>query len=234
MINLEKLKSELKVLSFDLYGTVVDMQSGLTDMIRPFLRDKGWEGQPDSFVTWWRRTHFENSMIDSLIDQGHTTYREIGQRAVAYTLERAGIPHTCEEVRYLVAQIEKLRPFPDVVPALIALRKRYKIAILSNGDRDMLENAKPYLDIEFNWTISVEEAGYFKPQIATYRRAAEILGVEPAAIMHVANHPFDCVGAKAFGMRAAYVDRRQRPFGATTHAPDLVVRDFRDLAEKLT
>jgi 2-haloacid dehalogenase len=233
MVTSDELKNELRVLSFDLYGTVVDMQSGLAEVVTPFLEEKGWSGRPEAFVTWWRRAHFENSMIDSLIDKGHTPYREIGHRAVAYTLKRADIPHSREEIEYLVAQIEKLRPFLDVVEALRILKKTFKIAILSNGDRDMLENAKPYLDIEFDEMISVEEAGYFKPHFATYRMAVEILKTEPSKIMHVANHPFDCVGAKAFGMRAVYVNRRQRPFGETPHSPDLVVRDFRELAEKL-
>src|SRR4249919_119915 len=114
----EILKREIKALAFDQYGTIVDMQKGLTEAVTPFLKKKGWEGKPDSFVTWWRRTHFENSMIDALLDRGHTPYREIGRRAVTLTLERAGIPHTQEEVRSLVAQIEKLRPFDDVVEAL--------------------------------------------------------------------------------------------------------------------
>jgi len=41
---------------------------------------------------------------------------------------------------------------------------------------------------------------------------------------------FDCVGAKSFGMRTAFVDRRKRPFGATPHQPDLIVADFTELA----
>src|ERR1700681_2828622 len=89
-----ELKSTIKVLTFDLYGTVVDMQRGLTEIVTPYLKAKGWTGKPDSFVTWWRRTHFENSMIDALLDRGHTPYREIGRRAVTLTLERAGVAHT--------------------------------------------------------------------------------------------------------------------------------------------
>ena len=51
--------------------------------------------------------------------------------------------------------------------------------------------------------------------------------------MHVANHPFDCVGAKAAGMAAAYIDRRGRPFGVTPHQPDVEVADFAALADLL-
>ena len=232
-MSVSDLNRSVRVLSFDLYGTVVDMQQGLTEAVTPFLRQRGWSGRPEALVTWWRRTHFENSMIDALIDKGHTPYREIGQRALAYTLQRARIPHSTNDVAYLVAQIETLRPFPDVIPALTTLKRHYKLVILSNGDRDMLENAKPYLGIEFDALISVQEAGYFKPHFASYRKMAEILATEPAAIMHVANHPFDCIGAKAYGMRAAYIDRRQRPFGDTPHQPDLIVADFSELAAKL-
>ena len=222
--------SDLKFLSFDLYGTVVDMQKGLVEAAAPFLKDKGWQGRPHQFVTWWRRTHFENSMIDALCDRGHTSYREIGHRSVSHVMDRAGISYSKDDVEWLVAQIEKLRPFPDVIEALARLKSRYGLAILSNGDRDMLNNAAPYVGFEFDATISVEEAGYFKPHFATYRKAAEILGEDPARILHVANHPFDCIGAKAAGMQAAYIDRRKRPFGATPHQPDIIVADFAELA----
>ena len=225
--------SDLEILTFDLYGTVVDMQSGLTQAITPFLENKGYEGRPDRVVTWWRRTHFEDSMIDALVDKGHTPYREIGHRALSYTLLRAGIPHTHQEVKDLVSEIERLRPFPDVVDSLRVLKRRYEIVVLSNGDPDMLENAKPYLGVEFDRMISVAEAGYFKPHYAAYRTACELLGAEPSSVMHVANHPFDCLGAKAFGMRAAYVNRRGRPFGETPYTPDLEVADFGELATAL-
>src|SRR5215470_4390714 len=158
---LETLRAKIKVCMFDQYGTVVDMQKGLTEVVTPYLKSKGWNGRPDAFVTWWRRTHFENSMIDALLHKEHTSYREIGQRAVAYTLERAGIAHTIDEVRWLVAQIERLKPFPDVPEALMRLQSRYRIAVLSNGDPDMLEAAKPFHGIDFDAVISVAAAGSF-------------------------------------------------------------------------
>jgi 2-haloacid dehalogenase len=227
----EQLKSEIKVVMFDQYGTVVDMQKGLTEFATPFLKEKGWTGNPNSFVTWWRRTHFENSMIDALLHKDHTPYREIGFRAVAYTLDRAGIEHTDDEVRYLVSCIERLKPFPDVPEALARLQTKYKIVVLSNGDPDMLEAAKDYHKIPFDRVISVKEAESFKPHVATYTKAAEIMGVKMNEVLFVANHAFDCLGAKAAGMRSAFIDRRKRPFGGTPHQPDLWVDDMASLAD---
>lgn len=233
MSSVEELKASIKVCMFDQYGTVVDMQGGLAEIAAPYLKAKGWAGSPNSFVTWWRRTHFENSMIDALLHKEHTPYREIGHRAVDFVLERAGIPHTMDEVRGLVAEIEKLRPFPEVPAALARLQAKYKLVVLSNGDPDMLETAKRYHGVPFDRVISVAEANSFKPHVATYTRAAEILGVGMDEVLFVANHAFDCIGAKAAGMRTAFIDRRSRPFGITPHQPDILVPSMKDLADAM-
>ncbi len=228
----EVLKREIKALVFDQYGTIVDMQGGLVAAVTPFLKRKGWDGKPNSFVTWWRRTHFENSMIDALCGGDHTPYREIGQRAVSFVMDRSGIEYTQAEVRWLVSEIERLAPFADVIAGLERLKRAgYGLHILSNGDRDMLEAAAPHIGFPFDSRISVQEAGYFKPAWQTYAKASELIGLDRSALLFVANHAFDCIGAKSYGMRTAFIDRRQRPFGATPHQPDLVVADFAELAE---
>lgn len=233
MIPVDQLKREVTTCMFDLYGTVVDMQTGLTQAAAPYLERKGWKGEPSQLVTWWRRTHFENSMIDALLEREHIPYREIGRISLSYTLERAGVPHTQDEVRQLVSEIERLKPFPDVVEALGRMRKKYRLVILSNGDPDMLEAIQPHLGIAFDRVISVATANRFKPHAATYRKAAELLAARQENILFVANHAFDCVGAKAAGMRAAFVDRRKRPFGDWPYQPDLIVADFKELADRL-
>ena len=233
MDRVDELKDEIEVLVFDQYGTVVDMQTGLTEAVTPFLRDKGWSGAPHRFVTWWRRTHFENSMIDALCDRGHTAYRQIGQRAVAHVMDRAGIAYTGDELVWLVGLIEHLQPFPDAVEAFERLHGRYRLAILSNGDPDMLDAAKPHIGFAFDDTISVAEAGYFKPHWKTYAEAERILGVARGAVLFVANHAFDCVGAKSYGFRSAFIDRRKQPFGHWPARPDLTVANLKELADAL-
>jgi 2-haloacid dehalogenase len=228
----EILRREIRALVFDQYGTIVDMQAGLVASVTPFLAKKGWTGKPNSFVTWWRRTHYENSMIDALCDRGHTPYRQIGHRAVSYVMDRCGFDYSQDEVRWLVSEIERLKPFPDVIAALEKLRAAgLKLVILSNGDRDMLEAAKEHIGFPFDDVISVQEAGYFKPHWKTYVTAEERIGEERSSILFVANHAFDCIGAKSYGMRTAFIDRRRRPFGETPHQPDLIVKDFAELAD---
>lgn len=227
----------VKALMFDFYGTVVDMQGSLTKAITPYLETKNYTAQPARrLVTWWRRAHFESSMIDALLGREHTPYREIGRQAVDYTLTRAGIEHTMDEVRDLVSEIERLTPFPDVLDALDTLRDAgFQLVILSNGDPDMLEAGVKYSGTEHLWTrvVSVAEAGAFKPHFSTYATGAKRVGLDPAEVLFVANHAFDCVGAKAAGMHTAFVDRREHPFGNEYYPPTLVVDDFAHLAREV-
>jgi 2-haloacid dehalogenase len=84
MTSTAELRRKIKVCMFDQYGTVVDMQTGLTEVATPLLKRKGWEGNPYAFVTWWRRTHFENSMIDALLHSGDgVRHFTPGQRVMA-------------------------------------------------------------------------------------------------------------------------------------------------------
>lgn len=223
---------------FDFYGTVVDMQGSLTRAIQPYLEEKNYTANPPArLVTWWRRTHFENSMIDALLHRDHTPYRQIGFEAVNYTLERAGIEHTDEEVSNLVAQIERLDPFPEVMQALTQMKSHgLKLVILSNGDPDMLAKGVPFSGTEHLWdhVISVEEANSFKPHNATYTKAAEIVGLDRNDILFVANHAFDCIGAKAAGLRSAFIDRRKRPFGNSKYPADITVSDMGELSATIT
>ncbi len=231
---MEELKKTIRVVMFDQYGTVVDMQGGLVKAIEPFLREKGFKGSVNSFVTWWRRTHFENSMIDALLHQTHTPYREIGHRALSYTLERAGIEPALEDVKRLVACIETLECFPEVPQALLRIKGRYPIVVLSNGDPDMLERGKAFHRIDFDRVLSVASAGAFKPHVASYTYAAKEMGVAPHQVLFVANHAFDCIGAKAAGMHTAFIDKRRRPFGQTPHQPDWILKDMTELADVLS
>jgi 2-haloacid dehalogenase len=231
---IETLKSSIKLCMFDQYGTVVDMQGGLREFAAPFLKAKGWTGDPNAFVTWWRRTHFENSMIDALLQRAHTPYREIGHLSVRQVMDRAGIAHTPEDAHSLVAAIERLRCFPEVPEALRRLHTKYRLAVLSNGDPDMLQAAIPHHGIPFDAVISVADANAFKPHRATYEMAAQRLGIPMDEILFVANHEFDCVGAKSAGMRTVFIDRRRRPFARWPHQPDLIVASMTELADLLT
>jgi 2-haloacid dehalogenase len=69
--------------------------------------------------------------------------------------------------------------------------------------------------------------------LATYTKAAEIMNVRMDEVLFIANHAFDCIGAKSAGMYSAFIDRRRLPFGSTPHQPDIVAPDMKSLADMM-
>ncbi|KYH25081.1 phosphoglycolate phosphatase [Halalkalicoccus paucihalophilus] len=229
----DTIREEARVLAFDLWDTLLDRESTLVPALGDLLDAHGSEYDPDILLRRYLAMHFRDSMIDSLIPGPHTPFKEISRRALAYRLEQLGLDVPDEAVRAVIRQWKELRPYPDVDDALARLGEDYRLVGLSNGDPDMLEAVRPNFGTELDGVISVAEAGAYKPHRASYDLCCERFDVAPHEVVFVTAHTFDLVGAKAVGMRGAFLNRHENPYGGWIHRPDLVVEDTAALAEVL-
>ena len=221
-------------LTFDIFGTVLDLTGSLVPPTREFLKGKGVAMSGDAFYDQWRSRQRIEQYQDSLMMLGHSGYLETCRRALVYCLKLNDIACTDEEVRRFMKVWEGLSPYPDVAEGLRRLKTRYRLVGLSNGEQAYLERLeRARMRFGFDALISVEHAGHFKPHPSVYRTGATRLGVEPQQIMMVAAHAFDIMGARACGFRGAYVNRYRLPYEDTPHQPDIVVNDFIELADAL-
>jgi 2-haloacid dehalogenase len=229
----DTIREEARVLAFDLWDTLLDRESTLVPALGDLLDAHGSQYDPDILLRRYLAMHFRDSMIDSLIPGPHTPFKEISRRALAYRLEQLGLDVPDEAVRAVIRQWKELRPYPDVDAALARLGEDYRLVGLSNGDPDMLEAVRPNFGTELDGVISVAEAGAYKPHRASYDLCCERFDVAPHEVVFVTAHTFDLVGAKAVGMRGAFLNRHENPYGGWIHRPDLVVEDTAALAEVL-
>ncbi len=113
----------------------------------------------------------------------------------------------------IITQIWRLKQllYPDTMATLAAIKDR-KLAILSNGSTDMLNSlvGNTGLDRILDATISVDSKKIFKPAPDTYTLIESNLGVAPADVLFVSSNPFDACGAKAFGLKVAWIERVTR------------------------
>jgi 2-haloacid dehalogenase len=224
----------VRALTFDLFGTILDLGGSLMPSIAAFLKDRHPSVSPDRFWDQWRARQRIEQFQDTLLMLGHGGYLETVRRALVYTLGLNGIPASPEAVQTLMEAWQGLSPFPDAVPGLERLKGRYTLAILSNGDPHFLDHlVKNRVQWDFDAVISVTPIGAFKPHPAVYRRAAGILGLEMEACMMVSSNSFDVVGARACGYRGAFVNRYELPYDDSPYRPHVTVRDFHELADAL-
>lgn len=223
-----------KALTFDLFGTILDLGGSLTPFIADFLAEKHAEVSAARVWELWRQRQRLEQFQDSLMMLGHSGYLETSRRALVYTLKLVGVEVSSDEVAHLMAAWRQLQPFADVVPALPRLREKYKLVVLSNGEPDYLDHlVQNQVQWPFDAVISVSTVGAFKPHPAVYRRAAAVLGLEVGECLMVSSNSFDVVGARACGFRAAYVNRYGLPYEDTPYQPHVETRDFTELVAAL-
>lgn len=230
----ETIHEEAKVLAFDLWDTLLDRESTLVPALATLLDTHESDYDPEILLRRYLAIHFRDSMIDSLIPGPHTPFKEISRRALTYRLEQLGLNVPDAEVRAVIRQWKELQPYPDVDAALDRLGEEYTLVGLSNGDPDMLDAVRPNFETDLDGVVSVAEAGTYKPHRASYDLCCERFDVAPHEVVFVTAHTFDLVGAKAIGMRGAFLNRHENPFGGWPYRPDVVVADTGELADVLT
>jgi len=148
-----------------------------------------------------------------------------------------GLPES--EKDHLNRAWHRLDPWPDSVPGIERLRKRYIASTLSNGNISLLVNMAKHAGINWDCVLSSELAGHYKPDREVYLTAARLLGLEPGSVMMVAAHADDLIAARSLGLKTAFV-KRPMEFGSSGKSDDpeglpfdLVVGDFLELADKL-
>src|SRR5262249_23729046 len=130
----------------------------------------------------------------------------------------------------------RLAPWPDARAGLERLKRKFVIATLSNGNVALLVNLAKHASLPWDTVLSAELCQRYKPDPATYRMAAELLGLAPAEVMLVAAHNSDLLAARREGLRTAFVARpteygpRQTKDFKAEHDFDIVAADFGEVA----
>ncbi len=227
-----------KALTFDLFGTVLDLGGSLTPFIAEFIRGRDVQDRVDSGAFWAELRHRQRieQYQDSLVELGHTGYLETAQKAFVYVAKLNDLRPTSDEVDTFMQGWRQLSPFPDCLPALERMKSSYKLVALSNGNPWFLDYlVENRIKFDFDDVISVEVAGAFKPHPGVYRSAARLLDMEPGELIMVSSNSFDVMGARTCGLRGIYVNRYNLPFEDTDprYEPDLTVHDFSEMADHL-
>jgi 2-haloacid dehalogenase len=224
----------IHTLTFDAFGTILDLGTSHAPRLREFLKAKGSEVTPERLWSRWRYRQRIEQYQDNQYGMGHFGYLDSSRRALLYTLRALKLPFEDADVRRIMEGWRELICFPDSVAGLQRLRSKFKLVVLSNGERDILAHlVTNRIRFDFDAVISVQDVGVFKPNPQVYRYAARMLTSEPHELMMVSCHSFDVVGARVSGYRGAYVNRYDLPFDETPYRFDVEASNFLDLATKL-
>jgi len=206
--------SRFDALTFDCYGTLIDWERGLTEAFRPILAAHGVTTDDEDVLTRYARH-------EAAAESGaYLTYREvltIGLRGVAAEL---GFEPTPDEVERFSGSVVDWPAFPDSHTALVALKQRFRLGVITNCDDDLFAASNARLGVDFDWVVTAQQARSYKPFEHNFQLAFERLGLPRERILHVAQSLFhDHVPAKRLGMTTVWIDRRHGRDGSGATPP---------------
>jgi len=222
--------SRFTTISFDCYGTLIEWEAGILPVLRALLASHN-RSIPDSAIL---ELYGE---FEARAESGpYRSYRGVLDSVVNAFAERLGFHPSPSEIGSLHESVTKWPPFADTVASLQRLKKKYKLAIISNIDNDLFAETRKLLGVEFDAVITAERARSYKPSLHNFELALQMLGIAREHLLHAGQSIYhDVLPAQSLGIATVWVNRKSaRPgVGAVVAAkgkPDLEVPDLATLA----
>lgn len=210
--------------AFDAYGTLFDVHSAASKYAAQI--GPGWE----RLSQVWRAKHLEYTWIWAGTGR-HTTFWKLAGDSLDTAAAAVGaLPHGMREK--LLAAYRTLDPYPEVAGVLGQLKDRgAKLAILTNGDPDMIADAlrSSRLASLFDHVVTVHEAGIFKPHRPVYDLLGRHFGVPLSSVSFQSSNRWDVTAGKVAGMHTVWVNRTAAPAEYPDTPPDREMRDLTPL-----
>ncbi len=233
--------ANIKALTFDVFGTVVDWRGSIAKEAEAQLgRGKGIKADWTAFADAWR-AKYQPAM--ERVRKGHRGFVKLDvlhRENLLEVLKEFKVEGLSDaEIDQLNRAWHRLAPWPDAVPGMMRLRKRYILASLSNGNIALIVNMAKHAGIPWDAVLGAEVARSYKPRPETYTSAADALGLRPDQCLMVAAHNDDLVAAAKCGFRTAFIARpneygphQKRDFEAITGV-DMAANNFEELAARM-
>jgi 2-haloacid dehalogenase len=220
-----------EVLTFDCYGTLIDWEAGIAAGLGTVARAHGLDLPSEELLATYAGHEAE-------LEAGpYLRYRDILATACRGVCADLGVAPTDDEVAAFAGSVGDWPAFPDSADALVALQRRFKLAVITNCDDDLFAGSNRRLGVTFDWIVTAQQVGSYKPSHHNFEAAFERIGGPRDRILHVAQSLYhDHVPARELGLSSVWINRRgDRPGpGATPAAdatPDATFPDMASFAE---
>lgn len=213
-----------KLISFDVFGTLISVRESSYGAFERILGAVGPPHRVDvrAFWEYWEHRNIAHYW------EPYRSYRDICKLSLEETFAHFGLPGEGSLINRYFDAFPRFFLYDDVVRTLDRLSRRYKLAIVSNIDDDLL--ALTPLSREFDLVCTAERARGYKPDGALFRYLIEHAGCAKEEILHAGQSQFtDLVGGKPLGLTIAWINRRQIELDGAVPPPDFILSDIQSL-----
>lgn len=208
----------MRVLLFDIFGTVVDWRASLIELAQATGARAAVQADWAGIVDDWRRA-YQPAMDVVRHGPAWRDLDSLQRTTLSQVLDRSDVELTAADRETLVRGWRQLKPWPDSREGLERLRRKFVTATLSNGHIALLADLLKFGDLRMDVVLSAQLARSYKPDAEVYLTALRLLECEPDEAGMVAAHPDDLRAAAGVGLRPIFV-RRAQEWGPAVPPPD--------------
>lgn len=213
-----------ELMSFDVFGTLIDVRAGSYDAFQSILDEAG--ARDVDVKAFWE--HWEHRNIVHYWEP-YRRYRDICELSLAETLDHFRVRANPKLIERYFDSFSRFALYDDVIATLDRFARRRRLAVVSNIDDDLL--ASTPLKRTFDLVCTAERAGGYKPDGALFRYLIDQAGTTKDRIFHSGQSQFtDLVGGKPLGLTIAWINRRGVPLDDSVPRPDYVLSDLASLS----
>ncbi|HWT96902.1 MAG TPA: haloacid dehalogenase type II [Terriglobales bacterium] len=207
-------------LTFDCYGTLIQWDEGLMAAVEQILVRRAMAMDPQMLIGVYDRHEHELEQTSP-----HRSFRAVAGMALQRAMDEVGLRYEEDDVDLLTTRISEMPPFPDVVPALAALKRAgFRLCIISNTDDAIIAGNVAQLGGHIDRVITAEQAQAYKPSGQIFEHAYRELGITRDEVVHICASPhLDHVAARELGFRCVWVDRGSGRKLLPDYRPDAIV-----------
>jgi 2-haloacid dehalogenase len=223
--------SQFDTLTFDCYGTLIDWETGILAALHRILTAHGKIVDDATLLKLY-------GDFEQLAEEGEFhPYKEVLQSVVRRFGAQLGFTPSDSEAKSLPDSLAHWEPWPDTVPTLQRLKRRFRLAIISNIDDDLFAATRPKLQVQFDEVVTAQQAQAYKPSLKMFELALSRLGTPANRILHIGQSIFhDVVPAQKLGLSTVWVNRPSAGAGvgavkAAQATPDCEVPNLAALLE---
>ena len=215
----------IKAIIFDAYGTLFDVNSA-AEKCKEKIGDK-WE----DFANYWRVTQLEYTWLRSLMNR-HKNFWQVTEDSLSKSMKKFEID---ENMRSELLNLYKiLSTYPEVEKTLEELkRKNFKLAILSNGTPDLLNQLVKSNSLQefFDDIFSIETVGIYKPNADVYNIPIKKYNILKNEVLFLSSNTWDVSGGGNFGYKSIWVNRNNNIFDNLDYSPEFELKNLKDLLD---
>ena len=215
----------VKAIIFDAYGTLFDVNSA-AEKCKEKIGDK-WE----DFANYWRITQLEYTWLRSLMNR-HKDFWQVTEDSLNKSMKKFEIDQNMRSELLNLYKI--LSTYPEVKKTLEELkRKNFKLAILSNGTPDLLNQLVKSNSLEefIDDIFSIETVGIYKPNADVYNIPIKKYNILKNEVLFLSSNTWDVSGGGNFGYKSIWVNRNNNIFDNLDYSPEFELKNLKDLLD---